>query len=103
MATLEVFRLRFQAFCDRFGREPEPDEPLFFDPELDQPVAPESAVIRSQIVAAATAARVDARLVMEFMRVSNAPPLMESAVTPHRRAVVERERSGWMPSIPDEP
>src|SRR5580704_11343623 len=70
MATLEVFRMRFQAFCERFGRDPEPDEPLFFDPAQETPVAPESSVIRSQIIAAATAARVDSRLVIDFMRLS---------------------------------
>jgi hypothetical protein len=103
MATLEVFRMRFQAFCDRFGRDPEPDEPLFFDPAQDQPVAPESSVIRAQIMAAATAAKVDARLVMDFMRISGRSRAMESAGNPQRRAVPERDRVGWLPGVPEEP
>ena len=103
MATLEVFRMRFQAFCERFGRDPEPDEPLFFDPAQEQPVAPDSAIIRSQIQAAAAAAKVDARLVMDFMRISGRGRAMESAGNPQRRAVPERDRLGWLPGIPEEP
>jgi hypothetical protein len=79
IATLEVFRMRYQAFCERFGRDPEPDEPLFFDPAQQQPVAPEPAVIRSQVMAAALAARVDARLVLAFMRLSRRHPSLDSA------------------------
>ncbi len=48
--------MRYKAFYDRFGRDPEPDEPLFFDPEQEHPVAPESSVIRAQIIAAAAEA-----------------------------------------------
>ena len=70
IAMLKVFRMRYQAFCERFGRHPEPDEPLFFDPAQEQPVAPEPAVIRSQVKAAALAARVDPELVLDFVRVS---------------------------------
>ncbi|MGO9063081.1 MAG: hypothetical protein ACLQU2_37815 [Candidatus Binataceae bacterium] len=103
MATLEVFRVRYQAFCDRFGRDPEPDEPLFFDPEQEQPVAPDSSAIRLQIIAAASVARVDARLVMDFMRLSGRGRAMESAGNPQRRAVPERDRSGWLPGVPEEP
>jgi hypothetical protein len=102
MATLEVFRMRFQAFCERFGRDPEPDEPLFFDPAQETPVAPESSVIRSQIIAAATAARVDSRLVIDFMRLSGHGRPMESP-NPQRRGVPERDRVGWLPNAPEEP
>jgi hypothetical protein len=106
IATLEVFRMRYQAFYARFGRDPEPDEPLFFDPAQEQPVAPDAAVIRSQIIAAAAAARVDAGLVLDFMRVGRPArgrengaslPLWRSPVVP------ERDRAGWLPVVPEEP
>ena len=58
-ALLKIASLRFQAFRDRFGRDPYPDEPLFFDPTQDEPVAPESAEMRSQLLAAASATRSD--------------------------------------------
>jgi len=71
--------MRYRAFCERFGRDPEPDEPLFFDPAQEQPVAPEPFVIRSQVMAAALAARVDARLVLDLMRLTRHPRPVDSA------------------------
>jgi hypothetical protein len=62
-AMLKVFRKRYQA---RFGRDPEPDELLFFDPAQEQPVAAEPPVIRSQVIAAALAARVDPQSVLDL-------------------------------------
>ncbi len=58
-ALLKIATVRFQAFRDRFGRDPFPDEPLFFDPEQDQPVPPASDEMRSQLLAAASATRSD--------------------------------------------
>jgi hypothetical protein len=99
IATLEVFRMRYRAFCDRFGRDPEPDEPLFFDPAQDQPVAPEPAVIRAQVMAAASAAGVDGRTVLDFMRLES----VSGASARRHRAIPDRDRSGWLPGIPEEP
>ncbi len=56
---LKIASVRFEAFRDRFGRDPFPDEPLFFDPDVDQPVAPASAEMRTQLLAAASATRSD--------------------------------------------
>jgi hypothetical protein len=106
IATLEVFRIRYRAFCDRFGRDPEPDEPLFFDPEQDQPVPPEPGVIRAQVLAAASAAGVDGRMVLRFMRLDRRTRPLEStpAALPWcHRAVPDRDRVGRQPVIPEEP
>ena len=51
-ALLRVASARFEAFRERFGREPLLDEPLFFDPEADSPV-PASAVQMSAQLAEA--------------------------------------------------
>lgn len=106
IATLEVFRMRYRAFCERFGRDPEPDEPLFFDPAQDLPVAPEPAVIRAQVLAAASAAGVDGHIVLGFMRLDRRPRPMESTNTAplwrHRRTP-ERDRSACLPAAPEEP
>jgi hypothetical protein len=94
IATLQVFRMRYRAFFDRFGRDPEPDEPLFFDPAQEQPVAPEPAVIRSQVLTAASAAGVDGNLVLSFMRLDRRSRSLESApaVFPWRlHSVPDRE------------
>jgi len=106
IATLEVFRIRYRAFCDRFGRHPEPDEPLFFDPMLDKPMPPESSVIRAQVLAAAASAGVDGRIVLSFMRLDRRTRPLEStrsgcAVAPP--VIPDRDRSGWLPVIPEEP
>jgi hypothetical protein len=63
---LKIASVRYQAFRDRFGRDPFPDEPLFFDPNLDQPVAPESVEMRSQILAAASATRSDRDSLLKY-------------------------------------
>ncbi len=105
LATLEVFRIRYRAFCERFGRDPEPDEPLFFDPAQDQPVAPDAALIRAQVLAAASAAGVNGRMVLSFMRLERrTQPLEPTAVLPpfRRRGITGIER-GWMPLVPEEP
>ena len=65
-ALLKVASVRFQAFRDRFGRDPFPDEPLFFDPSADQPVAPGSAVMRTQLLAAASATRTDRATLLKY-------------------------------------
>jgi len=105
IATLEVFRMRYQAFYARFGRDPEPDEPLFFDPAQEQPVAPDAAVIRSQIIAAAAAARVDAGLVLDFMKVGRRARGPGNGVSspPWRTQIVEHDRASWLPVVPEEP
>jgi hypothetical protein len=103
IATLEVFRMRYRAFCDRFGRDPEPDEPLFFDPMQEAPVAPDSAVIRSQVLAAASAAKVDGRLVLDFMRLSRRNRPVESGSVAQSWRSPE-DRSGRQElGVPEEP
>jgi hypothetical protein len=105
IATLEVFRIRYRAFYARFGRDPEPDEPLFFDPAQDVPVAPDVTVIRAQVLAAAASAGVDGRMVLNFMHRERRARAAESAVSPARchRPAPDRERPGWLPGVPEEP
>ena len=87
LAMLEVFRFRYQAFRNKFGRDPEPDEPLFFDPNQQRPVAPEASVIRHQVMTAASAARVDGTMVLDVLRMSRYPsvPGRSAEVHPCRR------------------
>ena len=105
LATLEVFRMRYQAFCDQFGRDPEPDEPLFFDPAQQIPVPPEPSVIRSQVMEAAAATRVDAKLVLDFMSQARRKQALESTVEPRpwRYRAPERDQPDWLPALPEEP
>jgi len=105
IATLEVFRIRYRAFYERFGRDPLPDEPLFFDPAQDQPVAPDCAVIRAQVLKAASSAGVDGRMVLSFMRLDRLTRPLESS-TPaawRHRITPDRDRLAWLPIAPEEP
>lgn len=66
-ALLEIVRIRFRAFESKFGREPKPDEPLFFDSGHQHPVKAELAEARMQIINAARQAKVDGDLVLAFL------------------------------------
>jgi hypothetical protein len=66
-ALLEVARIRFEAFRDRFGRDPEPDEPLLFDPAEDQPTAASIGDRTLQIVSAAMLCDVDAVAILSVL------------------------------------
>jgi hypothetical protein len=65
-ALLQIAKVRFNVFRERFGRDPRPDEPLLFDPCKDEPTAATSDDGRLQIISAAIATNVDAVLVLGF-------------------------------------
>ena len=67
IALLEVARVRFALFRERFGRDPGPDEPLLFDPEKGKPTASNSAMSRVQVLSAALASEVDAGVVLRLL------------------------------------
>jgi hypothetical protein len=67
-ALLEVLRLRFERFRQRFGRDPEADEPLLFDPDFDRPVVTTDEESRMQVTTAALAAQVDPTAVLRWLR-----------------------------------
>ena len=66
-ALLEVARVRFALFRERFGRDPDPDEPLLFDPEKGEPTASNMAMSRVQVLSAALASDVDAGAVLGLL------------------------------------
>jgi hypothetical protein len=70
-ALLEVLRLRFERFRQRFGRDPEADEPLLFDPDLDRPVITSDEQSRMQVTTAALAAQVDPTAVLRWLRLDS--------------------------------
>ncbi|MBF6571448.1 MAG: hypothetical protein IVW54_21555 [Candidatus Binataceae bacterium] len=63
---LKIAKVRYLAFRERFGRDPFPDEPLFFDPSFDEPTAPPSDEMRDQLLAAASATRSDCVPLLRF-------------------------------------
>jgi hypothetical protein len=70
-ALLEVLRLRVERFRQRFGRDPEADEPLLFDPDFDQPVVTSDEESRMQVITAALAAQVDPTAVLRWLRLDS--------------------------------
>lgn len=53
----EVFEQQMEAFVEKFGREPGPNDPIFFDPESDtpQPLSPEKiADLEAQLASMAS-------------------------------------------------
>ena len=66
MAMLKIARMRYQIFRERFGRDPGPDEPLFFDSKHISVVAGATEMC-SQIMDAAAATRSDYLSVMKFL------------------------------------
>jgi len=66
-ALLEVAKVRFALFRERFGRDPDPDEPLLFDPAQCDPMAASEADSRVQVVSAAMAKDVDASAVLGLL------------------------------------
>jgi hypothetical protein len=66
-ALLEIAKVRFALFRERFGRDPGPDEPLLFDPDQEKPTASTRADSRVQVVSAAIASDVDASAVLGLL------------------------------------
>ena len=57
----------FNNFVRRFGRYPSVHEPLLFDPRVDRPMHASRREMRSQVIAAAKDAGVDARPMLEYL------------------------------------
>jgi hypothetical protein len=66
-ALFEVARVRYAAFHARFGREPEPNEPLLFDPMQDDPTPATVTERVHQIAEAAKAVNVDASVILQLL------------------------------------
>jgi len=66
-ALIAIAQVRYEAFCEHFGREPEPDEPLLFDPEEELPTAASAEDRMHQVISAATISNVDPDLVLNYL------------------------------------
>jgi hypothetical protein len=71
-SLMMVVRHRFDAFRAKFGREPKPVEPLFFDPSKRLPVKAGLRQAREQIAAAAHAVGVKAGPVLHLLNLDSA-------------------------------
>jgi hypothetical protein len=67
LTMLKIASVRYDIFRAKFGRDPGPDDPLFFDSENDLPVVAGEAEMCTQVLDAATATRSDYMSVMRFL------------------------------------
>ena len=87
-----VIRYRFSAFSAKFGREPMPAEPLFFDPSESAPVKASLSEAREQIEEAAAARGINAGPVIRLLKLDPAIPQQEADRTGHNRGQVIADR-----------
>jgi hypothetical protein len=66
-ALLEVAKVRFALFRERFGRDPGPDEPLLFDPDQEEPTQATGSDSRVQVLSAAIASEVDPSAILGLL------------------------------------
>jgi integrase len=65
VAALEEQRA---AFVAKFGREPGPNDPVFFDPDKDTPTRMDPSALYARLSEAAERAGIDSERVLEFLR-----------------------------------
>jgi hypothetical protein len=83
-----IFEVQRQRFIDKFGRQPNPDEPIFFDEEADTPQVPSESVHGEQWAA-----------MVEMIRAAGAPPDVLHAMCRTERIITS---SRWfvIPGVP---
>jgi hypothetical protein len=64
----DALRGQREAFVEKFGREPGPEDPLFFDPDCDTPRPLDHDKVQGEMVEAMVAAGIDPRLIYAFRR-----------------------------------
>jgi hypothetical protein len=64
----EVLQGRTQAFRKKFGREPGDDDPLFFDPNSDEPRFQSETQLKDKMCAVMIKARIDPALIYAFLK-----------------------------------
>jgi hypothetical protein len=65
-AARPLLKKQIVLFRQKFGREPRPDEPLFFDPDADVPRSFQLEPMEADIVKAMNEAKIHPRLIYAF-------------------------------------
>ena len=80
-AAMGMLKQMRQAFIDKFGREPGPDDPIIFDPDADEPQSYPEEKFVAQTVEHMFAVGIDPRIIWAYVRTgllvteTNLPPL----------------------------
>ncbi len=93
-ALLEVIRYRFSAFEAKFGRKPDPDEPLFFDSSESHPVLASQREFREQVRTAASASGLDVGPIFRLLQANERSIDTEGSEACHRDSRSDPRRRG---------
>ena len=66
--TMKALEQQKELFREKFGREPGPGDPIFFDPDSDTPIPVDEDLIKTDIVKAMASAGIDPALIYAFHR-----------------------------------
>lgn len=66
-ALIKIVRIRYDAFRERFGRDPKPDEPLLFESAEVEPASADTNHQILQVISAAVLAQVDAAPILDLL------------------------------------
>jgi hypothetical protein len=64
----DAMRQQFRAFREKFGRDPGPEDPVFFDPESPTPAPIPLETLQREIVEVMTKARVSPEFIYAYCR-----------------------------------
>jgi hypothetical protein len=64
----EMLRDLNKLFVEKFGREPGPDDPLFFDPDAETPIPLAASKLRAQMVITMMRAGTPEHLIYAYLR-----------------------------------
>ena len=67
----KAIRQQLESFKEKFGREPGPDDPLFFDPDCDVPIPLSELKLRKELSQAARKAGLDVNRVLSAFGFEN--------------------------------
>ena len=64
----QLIELQREAFIQKFGREPRPEDPIFFDPDADEPRPDSMQKYVGTVVSAMEKAGIDAALIYAYKK-----------------------------------
>ncbi len=100
----EAMGRQLEAFRRKFGRAPRPDEPVFFDPDVDTPRELEADKLQSQMIEAMVAAGVEPAKIYAYHKTGLLPTndnlhlLSKEDIEQWKAAIAEYENVKGKPS-----
>jgi hypothetical protein len=86
-----ILRAHFEAFREKFGRDPTGDDPVFFDPFADTPVPLNADRMRDGVILAMLMNEVEPQIIYGFAKTG----LLPTKDTP----LTKEDRAEWLAAI----